>query len=111
MAGDYDSARVGTAIDGFVSKAPVVIFSQTDCKFCKKTKALLTDLGIAYEAVELDTMGQEGYAIRAELEKRTGRSSVPNVFIAGISQGGFSEGPNGGVEAMSASGELQALVE
>lgn len=47
----------------------VVVFSWTGCPFCKKAKALLTDLGADFTAVELDLMGKEGSALRAELGK------------------------------------------
>lgn len=47
--------------------AQVVVFSWTGCPFCKNAKALLTDVGAQFTAVELDTLGQEGKAIRAEL--------------------------------------------
>ena len=47
----------------------VVVFSWTGCPFCKKAKAMLTDLGADFTAVELDLMGKEGSALRAELGK------------------------------------------
>lgn len=40
---------------------------RSGCPFCKNAKALLTDVGADFLAVELDTLGQEGKAIRAEL--------------------------------------------
>jgi hypothetical protein len=45
----------------------VMVFSWSGCPFCKNAKGLLSDLGAAYTAVELDTLGDEGKAIRAEL--------------------------------------------
>ena len=52
-----------------MSVLQVVVFSWTGCPFCKKAKALLTDLGADFTAVELDLMGKEGSALRAELGK------------------------------------------
>ncbi len=49
-------------------------------------------------------MGQEGYALRAELAARTGRTSVPNIWIKGESIGGCNDGP--GILTLQASGEL-----
>jgi hypothetical protein len=43
--------------------------SWSGCPFCKKAKALLSELGAQYTALELDTMGAEGKALRAELAK------------------------------------------
>lgn len=51
----------------------VVVFSWTGCPFCKKAKALLSELKADYLAVELDTMGEEGKALRAELAKVNSR--------------------------------------
>jgi glutaredoxin len=45
----------------------VVVFSWSGCPFCKNAKALLADLGTDFTALELDTLGQEGKQIRAEL--------------------------------------------
>jgi glutaredoxin len=45
----------------------VMVFSWSGCPFCKNAKALLSDLGADFTALELDTIGQEGKQIRAEL--------------------------------------------
>jgi len=51
----------------------------------------------------------QGKAIRAELAKRTERTSVPNVFIAGKSVGGCNDGP--GVATLQGKGELVPLLQ
>jgi hypothetical protein len=52
-----------------LAHAQVVVFSWLGCPYCKKAKALLSDLGARYTAVELATLGAEGKALRAELAK------------------------------------------
>lgn len=47
----------------------VMVFSWLSCPFCKRAKALLDDLGVKYKVLELDQMGKEGSALRAELAK------------------------------------------
>lgn len=47
----------------------VMVFSWSGCPFCKKAKAVLDGTGAKYLSLELDTMGQEGKAIRAELAR------------------------------------------
>jgi hypothetical protein len=47
----------------------VMVFSWIGCPFCKNAKALLDSVGAKYTALELDQMGPEGTAIRAELAK------------------------------------------
>ena len=46
----------------------VVVFSWTGCPYCKRAKALLSDVGAKFIAVELDNMS-DGKAIRAVLGK------------------------------------------
>ena len=43
--------------------------------------------------VELDVDKKTGYPIRAELGKRTGRTSVPSIWIGGRFIGGCNDGP------------------
>jgi glutaredoxin 3 len=74
-------------VDEFIKSGRVVIFSKSYCPGCAKVKALFNSLGVQYAAYELD-MRQDGSYIQDELEKRTGRRTVPNVFIDGTSIGG-----------------------
>ncbi|KAL6551474.1 hypothetical protein OROGR_007628 [Orobanche gracilis] len=70
-----------------VSTNPVVVFSKTYCPFCVTVKELLTKLGAAFKAVELDTEN-DGSEIQAALGEWTGQRTVPNVFIGGEHIGG-----------------------
>jgi glutaredoxin 3 len=108
MAGDYDVSAVCAQIDAAVASSPVVLYSQTSCPYCKKSKELLAAMGVAPTVVELDAMGSEGHAVRAELAKRTGRSSVPAIFVGGQFVGGFSDGP--GLATLSERGELEGML-
>ena len=108
LAGDYDVAAVSARLDALIASSPVVVFSQTSCPYCKKAKALLAEVGARPTVVELDALGAEGHAMRVELGKRTGRTSVPSVFIAGASVGGFSDGP--GVNTLQEQGKLVPLL-
>ncbi|KAJ1424552.1 thioredoxin-like protein, partial [Ochromonadaceae sp. CCMP2298] len=68
---------------------PCMVFSQSTCPFCVKAKNLLiTELGATVKVVELNLDKELGYPIRAELGKRTGRTSVPSVWIGGKFVGG-----------------------
>jgi len=56
----------------------------------------LADLNVQnFQVVELNEMGQEGKCLSAELRALTGRSSVPNCFIAGKNVGGLNDGTPG----------------
>jgi len=93
LAGDYDVKRIRGMLDGWVERHPVVVFAQVTCPFCKKAKELLSEVGAKYEVVEVDAMeGKDGFAIRVELDKVTGRSTV------GQREGGKAGGKESGSE-------------
>ena len=105
LAGEYNEAEVKAGILAAAGANPVLVYSQTSCPFCKKTKELLAGLGArGVRVVELDALGAQGHAVRAELAKMTGRSSVPAVYVGGEFLGGFGDGP--GVGALHEKGEL-----
>ncbi|XP_008791087.1 zinc finger CCCH domain-containing protein 27 isoform X2 [Phoenix dactylifera] len=64
------------------SSAPVVVFSKTNCEYCKQVKQLLTQLGATYKVIELD-VESDGTALQSALTEWTGQGTVPNVFIGG----------------------------
>jgi glutaredoxin len=77
LAGDYDVKRIKGMMDELLKAHPVVVFAQVTCPFCAKAKALLKEVGAKFEVVEVDAMeGKDGFAVRVELDKITGRSTV-----------------------------------
>jgi len=108
--GDYDRDAVNARIEGFVEDHPVAIFSFSTCPFCRRAKDLLDEKGIRYEALELDELdGNAGNEIRASLGRKTGRTSVPSIFIGGKYIGGCNDGP--GLVPLDNSGELDLLLK
>jgi len=94
FAGKYDAVVVNTQIDDLISNNPCVMFSFSTCPYCIKAKDLLINkLGATVEVLELDQDKAIGYPIRAELGKRTGRTSVPSIWIDGQFIGGCDDGP------------------
>lgn len=65
---------------------------------------------VKYTVVELDT-DPDGKAIRAEMADFVGRTSVPAIWIKGQFVGGFNDGPTGGINKLSESGELNGLLK
>jgi glutaredoxin len=68
----------------------VIIFSKTYCPYSKKAKRVLLDrysIVPAPHVVELDIHPQ-GYYIQQLLGDITGRRTVPNVLVNGLSIGG-----------------------
>jgi len=94
VAGDYDREARAASIGEFVAENPVAMYSFTTCPFCRKAKDFLEERDIPYAAVELDLLpGNEGNELRAELGRRTGRTSVPSIFVGGEYIGGCNDGP------------------
>ncbi|WIA15661.1 hypothetical protein OEZ85_002287 [Tetradesmus obliquus] len=108
QAGEYDEKAVRGKIEGLIKDNKVMVFSWSGCPFCKNAKALLSDVGADFTALELDTLGQEGKQIRAELAAMTERTSVPNIWIAGKNVGGCNDGP--GVMTLHKQGELVPML-
>ena len=71
----------------------VIIFSKSYCPYSKKAKNLLLaeyQIDPAPYVVELD-QHPLGPGIQAELAERTGRRTVPNILVGGISIGGSDD--------------------
>lgn len=79
----------------------IEIYTQDWCPYCVRAKALLDRKGVAY--TEIDAPG--GSTARAEAQRRSGQSSVPQVFIDGKSIGGSDD-----LAALERAGKLDALL-
>eukprot|EP00667_Euglena_gracilis_P018564 EG_transcript_19735 len=109
MAGEYDVKAIEAEMKQFEASSPAVMYSFTTCPFCLKTKSVLDSVGAKYSVMELDRLPQ-GRAIQAELAKRTGRTSVPSVWVQGQFVGGCNDGGLGGVAALERDGRLVPLL-
>lgn len=68
--------------------AQVLMYSTGVCPFCLRAEALLKARGVAQlEKVRIDTDPVR----RAEMIARTGRRTVPQIFIGTTHVGGFEE--------------------
>lgn len=71
-----------------VSEKPdVVIYTSAWCGYCSAAKTLLTKKGVTFTEVRVDKEA----GMRAEMEQRSGLTSVPQVFIGDHHVGGFDE--------------------
>lgn len=75
-----------------------------------KSKQVLDGYGAKYSVVELNEV-QDGYALRAELAEKTGRTSVPALFVGGEFCGGCNDGGMGGVMTLDKAGRLLPLLK
>ena len=68
-------------------QAEVVVYLSTRCFYCIRAKHLLHNKGVSYQSIIVD--GDP--ALWDEMEARSGRSTVPQVFIDQRPIGGFSD--------------------
>jgi glutaredoxin 3 len=81
--------------------AEVVIYSSDYCPYCVRAKQLLARKGVAFTEVKVD--GQP--AVRAEMSRKAGRTSVPQIWIGATHVGGCDD-----LHALERAGKLDALL-
>jgi len=81
---------------------PIVLYGKQTCPYCTMAKSLLTAKGQVW--TEIDIEKEPGR--RAEMIERTGRRTVPQIFIGDRHVGGFDD-----LAALDARGELDTLLE
>ncbi|CAM9669068.1 unnamed protein product [Phaeothamnion confervicola] len=108
-AGSYDEGATKNFIDTSIKQSNVVVFSWSRCPFCLKAKAVLGEALDAdqFTVMELDQR-PDGDAIRSELSKMTGRTSVPQIWIGQEFVGGANDGP--GVVTLKNKGTLVPML-
>ncbi|MCJ1248537.1 hypothetical protein MMC30_005755 [Trapelia coarctata] len=79
-----------TKAQGIIDDNAVAVFSKSYCPYCKAAKALLSEMGAKYYAIELDQV-DDGAAMQDALEEMTSQRSVPNIFIKQQHIGGNSD--------------------
>jgi len=80
---------------------PVVMYTTDWCPYCSRARRLFETKGVAFTDIDVDTT--EG--ARAEMQKRSGRTSVPQIFIGARHLGGYDD-----VKALDDRGELDPLL-
>ena len=89
------------AAEAFVDAAltdpaqPVVMFALEWCEFCWSVRKLFAALGIPFRALDLDAVAYQaddlGGRVRAVLARRTGATTIPQIFVAGRHLGGCTD--------------------
>ncbi|MGE0681668.1 MAG: glutaredoxin 3 [Candidatus Binatia bacterium] len=77
----------------------VAVYTTTYCSFCVAAKNLLKTKGIPFEEIDITN----DPAARQDISQRSGRRTVPQIFIGNEPIGGFVE-----LKALSDKGELAA---
>jgi len=79
----------------------IVIYSKSYCPYCRRALALLDIKGAEYRVIDVtDDKERE-----REMQQRSGRTSVPQIFIGGKAIGGCDE-----LFALDEQGKLDPLL-
>ena len=81
--------------------AEVVIYSTGYCGYCVRAKQLLERKGVAVTEIMVDRDPVQ----REQMERITGRRTVPQIFIGGRHVGGYHD-----LSALERAGQLDALL-
>lgn len=80
---------------------PIVMYSRASCPFCVAARNLLKSRNLVWTEVSLDAEPDK----RAEMISRTGRRTVPQIFIGDFHVGGFDD-----LNALDQGGDLDRLL-
>lgn len=84
-----------------MSTTPVLIYLTSWCPYCARARTLLASKGVAMQEIDVEA----DPAQRAEMTRRSGRRTVPQIFIGERHVGGCDD-----LLALEAAGELDALL-
>ena len=98
--GTRKQTKRSDTIATIIKKNPIVLFIKYGCPYCAKAINIMHLEGVKPKLVPLS--GKRGELLQERLFKKTGRRTVPNVFIGGKSIGGSDE-----TERLHLSGELR----
>lgn len=79
----------------------VVIYSSDWCPYCIRAKQLLTNKSVSFDEIRVDGKPQ----LRAEMTRKAGRTSVPQIWIGDTHVGGCDD-----LYALERAGKLDALL-
>ncbi len=84
-----------------MASSEVRIYTTTYCGYCHAAKSLLRERGVAFQEIDCT----DDAATRKWLIEKTGQRTVPQIFIADVAVGGYSE-----LSALDRAGKLRAIL-
>lgn len=79
----------------------VTLYTTSWCPYCSRARALLTRKGVAFEDIDIEAAPDK----RAEMQTRSGRRTVPQIFIGDQHVGGCDD-----LHALEQAGKLDDLL-
>lgn len=84
-----------------MSQPPITLYVTGWCPYCQRAKALLNSKQLVFSEIDVD----EDPKLRQEMTARSGRRTVPQIFIGERHVGGCDD-----LYALESKGELDQLV-
>jgi glutaredoxin 3 len=84
-----------------MSVPPVLMYGKSGCGYCTRARDLLTRKGVAFAEIDVEKVA----GARAEMQRRGGGSTVPQIFAGDLPLGGFDD-----MNALDARGELDRIL-
>lgn len=82
--------------------AAVVMYSKSWCPYCSRARALLKAKGVPIQEIDIEAQPEQ----REEMIRRTGRRTVPQIFIGNRHVGGSDD-----IHELDAAGGLDPLLQ
>lgn len=84
-----------------MTEKSIVMYSRASCPFCVAARNMFRAKNLTWTEVSLDTEPDK----RAEMISRTGRKTVPQIFIGDFHVGGFDD-----LDALEQAGDLDRIL-
>lgn len=84
-----------------MSEKPIVMYSRAACPFCVAARNMFRSKNLTWTEVSLDAEPDK----RAEMISRTGRRTVPQIFIGDFHVGGYDD-----LNALEQAGDLDRIL-
>ena len=85
-----------------MSQPPVVMYATGWCPYCMRARTLLEKKGVVFQEIDVDSDPR----LRAEMQARSGRRTVPQIFIGTTHVGGCDD-----LHDLDAAGKLDSLLK
>ena len=81
--------------------AAVVLYATSWCPYCARARQLFTGKGVAFTEIDIEATP----GAREEMRSRSGRTSVPQIFVGDRHLGGYDD-----TQALDDQGKLDPLL-
>jgi glutaredoxin 3 len=79
----------------------IIMYTKNVCPYCSMAQRLLASKGVEWEEINIES----GADLRDEMIERSGRRTVPQIFIGEKHVGGFDD-----LDALDRTGDLDPLL-